>query len=306
MSNSIMEIDRDHSLYPERMKALPGMPQKLYVLGSLPRDDIPTVGIVGARLCSPYGHRTAYHLARELALRGVQIISGMAAGIDGYAAEGALDAGAPSFAVLGNGVDICYPPGNRSLYDRMITAGGLISEYSPGEEPLPFHFPARNRIISALSDLIVVVEARKKSGSLITADFALSQGKSVFAVPGRVDDRLSEGTNYLIAQGAGIAFSHEAILEELDGQALILKGESTRKQRERSARLQAELKKKASALSAEALLVLELLPAEETASAEELSEKLRLPIPSILSSLNELVRCGFADEPVRSRFILKR
>lgn len=306
MSNSIMEIDRDHSLYPERMKALPGMPQKLYVLGSLPRDDIPTVGIVGARLCSPYGHRTAYHLARELALRGVQIISGMAAGIDGYAAEGALDAGAPSFAVLGNGVDICYPPGNRSLYDRMITAGGLISEYSPGEEPLPFHFPARNRIISALSDLIVVVEARKKSGSLITADFALSQGKSVFAVPGRVDDRLSEGTNYLIAQGAGIAFSHEAILEELDGQALILNGESTRKQRERSARLQAELKKKASALSAEALLVLELLPAEETASAEELSEKLRLPIPSILSSLNELVRCGFADEPVRSRFILKR
>jgi DNA processing protein len=128
MSNSIMEIDRDHSLYPERMKALPGMPQKLYVLGSLPRDDIPTVGIVGARLCSPYGHRTAYHLARELALRGVQIISGMAAGIDGYAAEGALDAGAPSFAVLGNGVDICYPPGNRSLYDRMIAAGGLISE----------------------------------------------------------------------------------------------------------------------------------------------------------------------------------
>jgi predicted transcriptional regulator len=107
-------------------------------------------------------------------------------------------------------------------------------------------------------------------------------------------------------KGAGIAFSHEAILEELDGQALILKGESTRKQRERSARLQAELKKKASALSAEALLVLELLPAEETASAEELSEKLRLPIPSILSSLNELVRCGFADEPVRSRFILKR
>ena len=306
MSNSIMEIDRDHSLYPERMKALPGMPQKLYVLGSLPRDDIPTVGIVGARLCSPYGHRTAYHLARELALRGVQIISGMAAGIDGYAAEGALDAGAPSFAVLGNGVDICYPPGNRSLYDRMIAAGGLISEYSPGEEPLPFHFPARNRIISALSDLIVVVEARKKSGSLITADFALSQGKSVFAVPGRVDDRLSEGTNYLIAQGAGIAFSHEAILEELDGQALILKGESTRKQRERSARLQAELKKKASALSAEALLVLEVLPAEETVSAEELSEKLRLPIPSILSSLNELVRCGFADEPVRSRFILKR
>ena len=306
MSNSIKEIYNEHPLYPSRMKDLAGMPELLYVLGSLPSDDMPTVGIVGARLCSPYGHRTAYHLARELASRGVQIISGMAAGIDGYAAEGALDAGAPSYAVLGNGVDICYPPGNRVLYERMITNGGIISEYPAGEEPLPFHFPARNRIISALSDLIIVVEARKKSGSLITADFALSQGKTVFAVPGRIDDRLSEGTNYLIAQGAGIAYSHEAILQELEGRALILNNESTRKLRAREARLRADIKKKASALSAEALMILELLQAEEPTTAEVLSEKLRLPISSILSSLNELVRCDFAEEPVRSRFILKR
>ncbi len=175
-----------------------------------------SVAIVGARSRSEYGLQVARQLGETLARNGVAVISGLARGIDADAHIGALDGGGRTYAVLGCGVDICYPRSNRYLYDRILEhGGGILSEYPPGQTPLAGLFPQRNRIISGLSDCVVVVEARKKSGSLITADFAMEQGRDVYAVPGRVGETLSEGTNRLIYQGAGIYMGPEEFLSEL-------------------------------------------------------------------------------------------
>ena len=157
-----------------------------------------------------------YEFAKEFASCGVQVISGLARGIDGWAHKGAIDGGGETFAVLGCGVDICYPSQNINLYREIQKKGGIISEYEEGEKPLGWHFPLRNRIISGLADIVLVIEAKKKSGSLITVEYALEQGKSVYALPGRVGEALSEGCNNLIFQGAQIAKNVEIILEELE------------------------------------------------------------------------------------------
>lgn len=212
---SIQCIQRQDPAYPQKLKMHRGMPRELYLLGRLPDEKRPSVAIVGARRSSLYGNEIARRFAGELALAGVQIISGMAWGIDGMAHEGALEAGGDTFAVLGCGADVCYPAGNRHLYEQLAARGGILSEHAPGVPPMPRYFPARNRIISGLSDLILVVEAKERSGSLITADFALEQGKDVFAVPGRVGDELSRGCLNLLKQGAGLADSPQTILEAL-------------------------------------------------------------------------------------------
>lgn len=201
--------------YPERLKKIEDPPFGLYVKGRLPEERKPTVGIVGTRMASAYGRMQARHFAASLAAEGVQIISGMARGIDGIAGRGALDEGDDSFAVLGGGVDVCYPKENRDLYEALADRGGLISEYRPGLQPQNRFFPSRNRIISGLSDILLVIEARERSGTLITVDRALEQGKDVWALPGRIDDRNSAGCNELIRQGAGIALSPEMLLESL-------------------------------------------------------------------------------------------
>lgn len=213
--NSIQYIRQTDEVYPEKLRMHRGMPKGLYVLGRLPDPDRQSVAVVGVRRSSRYGDETARFFARELAREGIQIISGMAWGIDGMAHEGALEADGDTFAVLGCGVDVCYPSGHGRLYERLIKKGGVLSELPCGMPPKPGHFPARNRIISGLSDLVLVVEAREKSGSLITADLALEQGKDVFAVPGRVGDGLSQGCFNLLRQGAGLADSPRAILEAL-------------------------------------------------------------------------------------------
>ena len=207
-------IDKNSREYPKRMKNLPDMPDKLYYIGKLPSDDIPTAAIVGARNCSIYGRVQAFSFAKALSCAGVQIISGLASGIDVEGHKGALEGIMPTFAVMGNGVDICYPKSGRGTYRRILQEGGIISEYPPGTSPRAYFFPARNRIISALSDVVLVVEAREKSGSLITAGYALEQGKAVYAIPGAVGDALSLGCHKLIYDGAGIAFCPEIILEE--------------------------------------------------------------------------------------------
>ena len=213
---SIVYYDKGKKEYPERMRPFSDMPEGIYVKGRLPRDDRPSAAIVGGRVCSAYGREQARRFAREMAASGVQIISGLASGIDAAAHEGALEGGGTTFAVLGCGVNICYPRENYPLMRKILgQKGGVLSEFPPGERPLAWHFPQRNRLISALADLVLVVEARKKSGSLITADFALEQGKSVYALPGRVNDSLSEGSNRLIAQGAGIAVEPSVLLEEM-------------------------------------------------------------------------------------------
>lgn len=202
--------------YPDRLRCYEGMPGMLYTKGCLPQEEKKTVAIVGARACSAYGTHQAYTFAKILAEHGVQIISGLARGIDGKAHQGALDGGGKTFAALGCGVDICYPPEHAELENRILqTGGGVFSEFDLGTPPYAGNFPRRNRIISGLADLVLVVEAKVKSGSLITASFALEQGKIVYAVPGRVGDALSEGCNRLISDGAGVAYSVEPLLEEL-------------------------------------------------------------------------------------------
>lgn len=201
--------------FPERLKNIPDPPFAIYVKGSLPNPEIPSVSIVGARMCSDYGRFMSREFGKGLALAGVQVISGMARGVDGISQKAAIEAGGSSFGILGCGVDICYPEENRDVYSKICLNGGLISEYHPGTEPRPNLFPMRNRIISALADIVLVVEARQKSGTQITVDQALEQGKEVLAVPGRVTDRLSDGCNFLISQGAGVALSVGDVLDRL-------------------------------------------------------------------------------------------
>ncbi len=207
-------IDKSSSRYPKRLRNYKGMPKRLYVRGNLPRDDCPTVAVVGARRCSTYGSRQAYYYAKELSRAGIQVISGLALGVDGRAHSGALEGGTATYAVLGCGVDICSPRQHYDLYRQVWQSGGLISEQPPGTRPLGCYFPARNRIISALADVILVVEAREKSGALITVDFALEQGKTVYALPGPVDSSLSVGCHRLLEKGAGVAWSVQTLLGE--------------------------------------------------------------------------------------------
>ena len=201
--------------YPFRLKNIGDPPLMLFYKGKLPEEERPSVAIVGARECSPYGEKTARMFARELSSAGVQIISGMARGIDGISQRGSISVGGNTFGVLGCGVDVIYPEDNKDLFIDILKDGGIISEFNPGTEPLRTYFPSRNRIISGLSDVVLVVEARKRSGTYITVTQALDQGREVFAVPGRITDALSDGCNNLIAAGAEIAVGSKVIIDDL-------------------------------------------------------------------------------------------
>ena len=202
--------------YPKRLRELIDAPFGIYYMGSLPGEDTPTVSIIGARECSEYGKKAAELFGKTLAGYGVSIISGMARGIDGISQSAALSVGGKSYGILGCGVDVVYPKENLKLYEALKKNGGVISEFLPGQEPKGNFFPMRNRIISGLADVLLVVEARQKSGTYITVCQALEQGKEIFAVPGRITDGLSDGCNRLIAQGAGIASDPMMILDALN------------------------------------------------------------------------------------------
>lgn len=206
--------------YPSRLRTVRDAPFGLFYYGNLPSEEQKTVGIVGARGCSPYGRAAAEKYAFVFAQAGISVVSGMASGIDAAAQIAALQAGGTSCAVLGCGIDICYPPSSQELYWNLKKNGCIVSEYPLGTAPIASHFPARNRILSGLSDKLLVVEAKQKSGSLITADMALEQGKDVFAVPGRNADVLSRGCNELIHQGAGIAIDPENLLLDMGFKSL--------------------------------------------------------------------------------------
>ena len=201
-------------LYPKRLLPLPDRPEAIYVKGELPDERLPAVAVIGARVCSAYGAYMAEQFASALAAAGVCTISGLARGIDGIGQRAVVRAGGVTCAVLGCGPDICYPPENRQLYEGIVRHGAIISEYPPGTPPKAGLFPQRNRIISGLSDAVLVVEAKEQSGSLITANFALEHGHSVYALPGAVTEELSRGCNKLIFDGAGIAYSPEIMLME--------------------------------------------------------------------------------------------
>jgi DNA processing protein len=195
-------IRRRDRLYPPLLAQLHDPPPCLHVRGAVELLSEPAVAIVGARSCSSYGAQIAREVAREVALAGVVVVSGMARGIDGEAHRGSLAAGGQTVAVLGCGIDRDYPAAHRELAARIRATGLTVSEYAPGVEPAPWRFPARNRIIAGLSAATVVVEARDRSGALITADLALEEGREVFAVPGEITSALSSGTNDLLKLGA--------------------------------------------------------------------------------------------------------
>jgi DNA processing protein len=200
----VIRLRPSDRLFPARLRAIFDPPPALFVRGS----GEPTllgrraVAVVGARSCSAYGAQVARMLGRELAAAGLVVLSGLARGVDGEAHRGALEAGGPTVAVLGCGIDRDYPASNAQLSRRIEETGLVVSEYEPGVEPAPWRFPARNRIIAGLSEAVVVVEARERSGALITADFALDEGREVFAVPGEISSALSAGTNALLKLGA--------------------------------------------------------------------------------------------------------
>ncbi len=283
------KISKGDHRYPQRMAALRGMPAALYLIGKLPAEDCPTAAIIGARSCSNYGKNIAREFARVLSNEGVQIISGLALGIDGESHWGALQGKTPTFAVLANDVERCYPASHQRLYERILKqGGGIIGEHPQGTPALPAYFPARNRIISALSDVVLVVEARQKSGALITVDFALDQGKSVFAVPGRVGDATSEGCHRLISEGAGIAYTPDIILEELG--------------REKAVRMENIRQYRLSALSVAAQYVyqrLELAPL----SLEDLRRRVPYSLPELLTALAELEMADAAEEISKGYYV---
>lgn len=201
--------------YPKNLLEIYDPPPVIFLKGHLkPTDDL-AIAVVGARKASPYGLVVAEKLAKDLAAVGITVVSGMARGIDAAAHKGALAGGGRTIAVLGCGVDIVYPRENRRLMDNIINDGAVISEFPPGAAPEPWHFPVRNRIISGLTRGTVVVEAAEGSGALITAEFALEQGRDVMAVPGNVVNALSRGPHLLIKQGARLVEGAGDILDEL-------------------------------------------------------------------------------------------
>ena len=204
------EFDRD---YPVRLMDLEDPPPLLFYRGGLPRDGLPSASVIGSRACSGYGAGIAARIAEELCDAGICLISGMAEGIDSAAQRAALRKGHDSFAILGSGVNHCYPMESYDIYELMCAGqGGVISEYPVRSAPEPWRFVQRNRIIAALSDVVIVAEARKRSGTSITVEYALSCGREVFSVPHRLGDELGEGCNLLIRDGASIFTCTEDVL----------------------------------------------------------------------------------------------
>lgn len=205
----------DDPLYPPLLKNLYDPPPVLYTLGNPDLLYRPSVAIVGSRAATCYGRRVAFQLAGSLAQRGVTVISGLALGVDTESHKGCLDGGGFTVGVLGCGLDVVYPRQNQSLFKTIVKDGLLVSEYTLGTRPDGFRFPARNRIIAGIAEGVVVVEAARKSGSLITAQIALDAGREVFAVPGQIDSYKSEGTHWLLQQGAKLVQNTDDILTEL-------------------------------------------------------------------------------------------
>lgn len=291
MGVSYVTVENAH--YPERLRELSGMPYGIYYKGILPKDNVPIAAIVGARMCSQYGKKIAQITGEKLASMGVSIISGLAVGIDSAGHKGAVEACGITFGVLGCGVDICYPRDNIELYMQMQKNGGLISEQPLSAPPAARNFPARNRIISGLSDLVIIIEAKEKSGSLITADFALEQGKDVYAFPGKITDTLSGGCNRLIKQGAGIITGFED-LEEITQNVFNIKN---LKYKDKGT----QAKKNNIVLEKKELLVYSCLSLEPK-NIDKIITEIDLNVNEIMKILTKLNIYGIIEEPVKNYY----
>lgn len=218
----IQEISVDSKEYPNKLRNIYDPPKKIYVLGNKEIINKKGIAIVGSRKATQYGKKVAYEMSKQLTEKGINVISGLAIGIDEYAHIGSINAqieninSGKTIAILGSGIDKIYPKQNIELARKIIQTGGcIISEYPLGEGPKKLHFPQRNRIISGLSNGVLVVEATRTSGSLITVDFAIEQGKEVFAIPGDITREQSEGSNELIQSGATMILSSKEILNNI-------------------------------------------------------------------------------------------
>jgi DNA processing protein len=273
MSDSFPVVDLGEPGYPELLAAIYDPPRRLYLRGGRPALLAqPCIAVVGARSCSAYGAQVARWLGRELAGAGAVVVSGLARGIDAEAHRGALEAGGATIAVLGCGIDRDYPIAHAELARQIAEGGLIVSEYPPGVEPAPWRFPARNRIVAGLSLATVVVEARERSGALITAEFALEEGREVFVVPGEITAALSAGTNALLRHGAAPLLEAADVISAVG----LLPRAGRRPQP-----------------SGAAGLVLSAL-AEGPAGADELSRRLGLPVDEIGAALVELELDGQA------------
>jgi len=227
--------------YPLALRSIPDPPLYLFVRGHLQERDEVAVAIVGTRHATEYGRGLAHSFGRDLARRAVTVVSGLARGIDTAAHRGALEGGGRTFAVCGCGLDVVYPSENKKLMEDIACNGAAFSEFAPTVHPEPWHFPARNRIISGLSAGTIVVEAAERSGALITSDFALEQGREVFAVPGNVHKGQSKGCHGLIKQGATLVENVDDVIQALNNQALPFAGDdnSRRDKQQQSSNLDA-------------------------------------------------------------------
>jgi DNA processing protein len=269
-------LPRSDAAFPRSLAAIFDTPPGLFVRGESPVEllDAASVSIVGARSCSPYGAHVARMLGREVAAAGLVVVSGLARGIDGEAHRGALESQGKTVAVLGCGIDRDYPAAHAELAHRVAAAGLIVSEYAPGVEPAPWRFPARNRVIAGIAQVTVVVEARERSGALITADLALEEGREVLAVPGEITSALSAGTNRLLRQGATPLTSAADLLECFG---------LVRSERERPA------------VSPEAERLLERLH-DGAAGADELARNLDLDAGVLAAALVELEVAGLVSQ----------
>ena len=269
-------LARSDRAFPPLLAAIHDPPAGLFVRGTAAWEVLarPAVAIVGARACSAYGAHVARLLGRELGGSGLVVVSGLARGIDGEAHRGALEAGGVTVAVLGCGIDRDYPAAHAELARRIAASGLVVSEYAPGVEPAPWRFPARNRVVAGLAAAVVVVEARERSGALITADFALEEGREVFAVPGEITSALAAGTNRLLALGATPLTSPDDVLERL--------GVS-----------RASAAPPALGAAAEAVRA---ALADAPASADELARATGLDPAALAAALTELELAGLASE----------
>jgi DNA processing protein len=265
-------ITPDDPDYPQNLKNIYDPPIVLYIKGEIKTEDVSSIAIVGSRRASYYGLSSAEKFARDLSAKGLTIVSGMARGIDTYAHKGAIKQGGRTIAVMGSGFNHIYPKENKKLAEEISGSGAVISEFSMNAEPLKQNFPRRNRVISGVSLGTLVIEAARNSGALITADFALEQGREVFALPGEVDSGTSFGPNELIKQGAKLVSCVEDILEEFDSVG----------QKHAEAKITID---KAAVELAEREEILYRAITLEPVALDEIIEKTRLDIPAISSML---------------------
>jgi DNA processing protein len=287
IKKGISFVSKEDEHYPNKLRNIYEAPFALYVKGRLPEDGEKLLAVVGARDCSPYGKEMAKYFASETAKEGISIVSGLARGIDSYAHEGALISSGITYGILGCGIDICYPKENINLYMEMQRDGGIISEYAPGVKPIAGNFPMRNRIISGLCDGILVIEAREKSGSLITVDMGLEQGKDIYALPGRAGDRLSEGCNNLIKTGAKLVTEPKDILEDFVPD-YELKNDAGKKINK--------------ILETDGKIVYACLSLEPT-HIENISIRTGLPIDRLMEQLLVLELCGYIKQTSKNFYI---